>query len=468
MIVPMLLAGGCGSRLWPLSRRLHPKQFLSLTRPDATMLQETMGRLDGLPCEHPIVVCSEEHRFLAAEQLRQLGEEESLILEPAPRDTAPAVTLGVLRALSFDDDPLLLVLPADHAIDDVEAFQRSVAEGQKEADEGALVAFGVPPTHPETGYGYIRRGAPAAAAGFAIERFLEKPDAETAAAYLRDGGYLWNSGMFMFRASRFLEELERFQPRIVAACRRAWQGAQHDMDFIRVDREAFLASPGDSVDCAVMENTERGVVVPLEAGWRDVGSWRSLSEAIGPDADGNVLQGDVLATETAGSFVRSESRLVAVCGVSDLIVVETKDAVLVVDRARAQDVKGLVEELEALGRTEHVSHREVYRPWGVYDSVDHGERYRVKRITVKPGAGLSLQKHHHRAEHWVVVRGTAQVRRGDETYLVAENESTYIPVGEVHSLENPGVIPLEMVEVQSGSYLEEDDIVRLEDRYGRG
>lgn len=467
MFVPVLLAGGSGSRLWPTSRQLYPKQFLKLTSPDRSMLQDTVNRLAGLDHSAPVVICNEEHRFLAAEQLRQLDAGETLILEPAARNTAPATALAALRAMHFADDPLLLALPADHAIEDVAKFQKSLAEGERAAEGGALVTFGVEPTSPETGYGYIQRGTPGKNGEFEVRGFREKPSPEAANAYLSSGDFLWNSGIFMFKASRYLEELELFAPDIVRACRQAFDRVRYDMDFIRVDRESFLETPSGSIDYVVMENTSDAVVVPLDAGWSDVGSWSALMEIGRDEGEGNVIQGDVLTDRTENCFVRSESRLVATCGVHDLVIVETKDAVLVANRNEAQDVKHVVEALEEGDRAEWRSHREVYRPWGVYELVDHGDRYQVKRITVKPGGKLSVQMHHHRAEHWVVVRGTARARRGDDSYLVTENESTFIPIGEVHSLENPGVMPLELIEVQSGGYLDEDDIVRFEDNYGR-
>lgn len=467
MLIPILLSGGSGSRLWPVSRQLYPKQFLKLTNPHTTMLQDTLQRLKGLKHDDAIVICNEEHRFLAAEQLRQLGVRATLILEPAARNTAPATALAALRANSLSDDPLLLVLPADHAIDDIPAFHNALAEGQRAAENGALVTFGVTPTYAESGYGYIQSGAARSDAGLEILDFLEKPDPEAAEHFLNSGGYMWNSGIFMFLASRYLEELELFAPDIVEACRKSLGDVESDMDFLRVDPEAFLQSPSESIDCAVMEKTAHGAVIPLDASWSDVGSWSALMAVGNKGEEGNIIQGDVITEDTQNCLVRSESRLVATCGVEGLVVVETKDAVLVADGNDTESVKSLVETLETEQRPESHSHREVYRPWGMYDSVDSGDRYRVKRISVEPGGKLSVQMHHHRAEHWVVVRGTARVRRGNSTFLVAENESTFIPIGETHSLENPGVIPLEVIEVQSGAYLGEDDIVRLEDKYGR-
>lgn len=467
MLVPIVLAGGSGTRLWPLSRQMYPKQFLNLTSPNTTMLQATLKRLEGLQHDNVLVICNEEHRFLAAEQLRQLGVRATLILEPAARNTAPAAALAALRANYLSDDPLLIALPADHALDDIPAFQEALTKGQRAAEDGALVTFGVTPTYAESGYGYVRGGSERSDAGLEILDFLEKPDPETAQNFLDSGNYMWNSGIFMFRASRYLEELERFAPRIVQACQKSFEDVKYDMEFLRVDPEAFLQSPSQSIDYAVMENTDHAVVVPLDANWSDVGSWSALMGVGNKEKQENITQGDVITEDTQNCLVRSESRLIATCGVQGLVVVETKDAVLVADRNDTQSVRSLVETLEAEKRPEAHSHREVYRPWGMYDSVDSGDRYKVKRISVKPGGKLSVQMHHHRAEHWVVVRGTARVRRGDSTFLVAENESTFIPIGETHSLENPGVIPLEVIEVQSGGYLGEDDIVRLEDKYGR-
>jgi mannose-1-phosphate guanylyltransferase len=466
MFVPIIMAGGAGTRLWPLSRQLFPKQFHALTG-TGTMLQQTVTRLDGLDCADPVLICSEEHRFLAAEQMRLIGRESiAILLEPVARGTAPAIAIAALLARSGGDDPLLLVLAADHLVRDTARFHEAVEAAVPLAEQGRLVTFGVVPDHPETGYGYIRRGD-GLGGGFTVERFEEKPDRQTAERYLTEEGYYWNSGMFMFRAGRYLEELGRHAPAILEACRAATADMRSDMQFIRIDGKRFAACPADSIDYAVMERTSHAAVVPLDAGWSDIGSWSALGEALGADEEGNTLEGDVVSIGSRGNLVRAESRLVAVVGVENLVVVETKDAVLVADRARVQEVKEVVAALHAGGRAEHVNHREVYRPWGHYDSVDAGPRHQVKRITVKPGGKLSVQMHHHRAEHWVVVRGTAKVQKGDETLVLTENQSTYIPLGEIHALENPGKIPLELIEVQSGSYLGEDDIVRFEDRYGR-
>ena len=461
------MAGGAGSRLWPLSRQLNPKQFLALTG-ERTLLQATLDRLEGLEVTAPVLICNDEHRFIAAEQLRQAGVDGAeILLEPVGRNTAPAIALAALRATEQGGDPLLLVLAADHAMQDDAAFRESVQRAVPLAEAGHLVTFGVVPSAPETGYGYIERGAVLDGGGYAVARFVEKPDAATAQTYFDGGDYYWNSGMFLFRASRYLEELECFEPEMLAACRDALSGGQRDLDFVRVANEAFAACPADSIDYAVMERTEAAAMVALDAGWSDIGSWSALWAIAERDGDDNSLRGDVVTHDVRGTLIHADHRLVAAVGVNDLVVVETKDAVLVAHKDRVQDVKKVVERLKAEGRCEHLNHREVYRPWGWYDSVDFGDRFQVKRITVKPGAKLSVQMHHHRAEHWVVVQGTARVTRGNESYLVAENESTFIPIGEIHALENPGRIPLHLVEVQSGAYLGEDDIVRIEDQYGR-
>ncbi len=486
MIIPVVLSGGSGTRLWPLSREQFPKQLLPLTGGSDTMLQATVARTAGLPgVGAPVVVCNEAHRFMVAEQLRQAGVAGArIVLEPIGRNTAPAIALAAHAALGAagTDDPLLLILPADHVVRDVAAFQAAVRAAQPAAEAGQLVTFGVVPEGPETGYGYIRRAAEplagVAAAGaadagapgggvYAIDRFVEKPDLATAQGFLASGEYYWNSGMFLFGARRYLRELAAQAPDIAAAVQAAFEAAKSDLDFVRVDAETFGACRSDSIDYAVMEKTREAVVVPLAAGWSDVGSWSSLHAAVESDADGNVLRGDVIAEDTRDSFVFSESRLVATVGLDSHVVVETKDAVLVAPRDRVQDVKALVARIKAAGRSEHSLHREVFRPWGSYDSIDSGERYQVKRLSVNPGASMSLQLHHHRAEHWIVVSGTARITRNDEVFLLEENESTYIPLGAKHRIENPGKIPLHIIEVQSGSYLGEDDIVRFEDRYGR-
>ncbi len=471
MIVPVILSGGAGSRLWPLSREGFPKQFHCLTDPELSLLQQTVTRLQGVAqLQPPVVVCNEDHRFLVAEQLRSAGVEGArILLEPVARNTAPAVAVAALCALESGADAMVLVLPADHAIARPEALVDGVNACSDAARGGALVTFGIVPTRAETGYGYIRRNAPATpdATVFPVAEFVEKPDAQRAAAYLASGDYAWNSGMFLFRADTYLEELGRFEPDTLAACRAAWEGATQDLDFCRLAAEPFAAARSDSIDYAVMERTAAAVVKPLDAGWNDIGSWDALMEVLGGDADHNLLQGDVVARDVAGSFIRSESRLVGAIGIRDQIVVETADAVLVADRGQAQQVKQLVADLAASGRSERVLHQRVFRPWGAYESLVASERFQVKRITVNPGASLSLQMHHHRAEHWIVVTGTARVTRGEEVFMLGEDESTYIPLGARHRLENPGKIPLELIEVQSGSYLGEDDIVRFEDSYGR-
>jgi mannose-1-phosphate guanylyltransferase/mannose-6-phosphate isomerase len=468
VLVPVILSGGAGTRLWPLSRELYPKQLLRLVA-ERTMLQETVARTEGLPeLAPPIVVCNENHRFMVAEQLRELGTApQAIVLEPQGRNTAPAAAIAALLVSGgADADPVLLVLPADHVITDVPAFQAAVAGGRVAAEAGSLVTFGVVPDRAETGYGYIRRGAGPGPA-FTVAKFVEKPDTATARGYVESGEYYWNSGMFMFRASAFLAELGRYAPVMLATCRAALAAAGRDLDFLRLPAQEFASCPSDSIDYAVMEKTDRAVVVPLAAGWSDVGSWAALADALPRDGEGNVTAGDVLTEDSSGCYLHSTSRLVAAVGLRDHVVVETKDAVLVAPRDRVQDVKELVAELKARGRYETSLHREVYRPWGSYDSIDSGDRFQVKRLIVKPGATLSLQLHHHRAEHWVVVTGTAKVTRGDEVFTLSENESTYIPIGARHRIENPGKIPLHIIEVQSGTYLGEDDIVRFEDRYGR-
>ena len=472
MIHPVIMAGGTGSRLWPLSRQLNPKQFLRLTDDHQSMLQLTVARLDGLESADPLLICNEEHRFLAAEQMRQSGYEDArIILEPCGRNTAPAIALAALQLAKATgeeaDDPLMLVLAADHLIQDVPAFQNGIARAVPLAQEGKLVTFGIVPGHAETGYGYIQRGPELAEGSFQVSRFVEKPDQKTAEEYLSSGDYLWNSGMFIFGARQYLAELEKHRPDILAICQAAFDGASEDLHFTRINESIFAECPEDSVDYAVMEKTDNAAVVSLDAGWSDIGSWSALWDVSDKDQNDNTFTGDVIAQDTERTLVRADSRLVATVGVKDLVIIETKDALLVAHKDKVQDVKKVVERIKGDGRHEHMNHREVYRPWGVYDSIDNGNRYQVKRITVKPGAKLSVQMHHHRAEHWIVVSGTARVTNGEKTYLVTENQSTYIPIGQVHSLENPGVISLELIEVQSGSYLGEDDIVRLKDMYGR-
>ena len=469
MLIPVILSGGSGTRLWPLSRKNLPKQFLPLAG-DSTLFQQTVARAKTLPgAVSPIVVCSEDHRFLVAEQLQMLGvSDASILLEPVARNTAPAIALAALQALSRDPDATLLVLPADHLIGDTDSFSDAVRRALPLAADGWLVTFGIRPDAPETGFGYIRRGNPLNDSGYQVDAFVEKPDRATAESYLETGAYDWNSGMFLFRASRLLEELAQQVPSIHAGVATAFESAHADLDFVRIDKEAFAQVPEDSIDYAVMERTRRAAVVPVSCEWSDIGSWAALWAASERDGNGNRLEGDVLALDSDNCFVRStDRRMVALLGVHDLVVVDTPDAVLVAARDPAQDVKKLVDPLKAADRPEHMFHRKVYRPWGSYDSIDMGERFQVKRIVVKAGAALSLQKHHHRAEHWIVVSGTAEVTRDNEVFMLSENQSTYLPLGSIHRLRNIGKVPLELIEVQSGSYLGEDDIVRLEDVYGR-
>ena len=511
-MIPVILSGGSGSRLWPLSRSLRPKQFLGLTS-GQTLFQLTLARLTGLvDVLSPIVVANDDHRFLVADQCLQMGvHPRALILEPVARNTAPAIAVAALAALELGeittdgsrrsrsthageashpidgDDPVLLVLPSDHVFQDVLAFESAARAGERAALSGAMVTFGIVPTKAETGYGYVKAKAPIGSgresqggrsksetgspslepSAMSVEAFVEKPDLETAKRYVTQGGYYWNSGMFMFKASVYLNELSLHNPAMLEACRAAYASAKKDLDFVRLDRESFSVSPSDSIDYAVMEKTSKAVVVPLDAGWSDVGAWSAVWQVQPQDINGNGSRGDVLLQGTTNSYVHADHRMVALVGVDNLVVVETSDAVLVAHKDKAQDVKRVVETLKVQGRSEADLHREVFRPWGSYDSIDNGERYQVKRIRVKPGARLSVQMHHHRAEHWIVVKGTAKVTIGNEVQLVSENQSVYIPIGETHCLENPGKVALELIEVQSGSYLGEDDIVRLDDRYGR-
>lgn len=468
IVMPVIMAGGSGSRLWPLSRQQFPKQFLTLFG-ERSMLQTTVERLNGVQHSPVLVICNEEHRFSVAEQLRSNAIKASgIILEPAGRNTAPAIALAAIQALKSGDDPLLLVLAADHVIKDEAAFCASIELATQFATANKLVTFGIVPTTPETGYGYIKRGdSQNMSAGFSVSQFVEKPDLLTAQEYLTSGEYYWNSGMFLFKASAYLSELKTHRPDIFSACELAMEDTQSDLDFIRVGKSAFEACADDSIDYAVMEKTANAVVVPMDCGWSDVGSWSSLWEVSDKDEFGNACRGDVINIDTRNTYVNASEKLVTTIGLDDAIVVETKDAILVAKQSEVQQVKKIVEKLKAEQRSEWQHHREVFRPWGKYDSIDNGKRFQVKRITVNPGEKLSIQMHHHRAEHWIVVSGTAKVTNGDKDILLTENQSTYIPVGVIHALENPGKVPLELIEVQSGSYLGEDDIVRFEDRYGR-
>ena len=464
MILPVIMAGGTGSRLWPLSRQLFPKQFLAL-QGDDTMLQSTVARLSNIEHQAPLVICNEEHRFVVAEQLRsaQLTYGQ-ILLEPVGKNTAPAVALAAFNAVNQGQDPLLLVLAADHVIQNQDAFTQAVNNATALAQQDKLVTFGITPTSPETGYGYIKASE---ANNTTVEEFVEKPDLETAQNYVAQGNYYWNSGMFLFKASVFLLELKQHRPDIYNACQAAMNNTSNDLDFIRVDKTAFELCPDESIDYAVMEKTAQAVVVPMNADWSDIGSWSALWDIEDKDEYGNVIHGDVVSLQTSNSYINAQHKLVTTIGLDDIVIIETKDAILVANKSNVQQVKDIVNTLKSQQRSEVSLHREVYRPWGKYDSLDHGHRFKVKRITVKPGASLSTQMHHHRAEHWIVVTGTAKVINGDTEIFLTENQSTYIPVGSVHSLENPGMVDLELIEVQSGGYLGEDDIVRFDDKYGR-
>ena len=474
---PVILSGGSGTRLWPLSRSTYPKQFLSLVEADRSLLQSTAGRLDEIRIADvlpPYVVCNEAHRFLVGEQLRESGHAAGrILLEPVGRNTAPALTLAALAARDSGNDPVLIAMPADHVITDQSAFRAAVEAGLQYADTGAVVTFGIVPDAPETGFGYIRKGAVVDGGAIAhLDAFVEKPDRETAEAYVASGDYFWNSGIFMLKSARWLELLGRFRDDIRVAVEAAWARGSTDMDFYRVDSERFAKCPSDSVDYAVMEPLSRAadetvLVVPLAAGWSDIGAWSALWSVSEQDDAGNAVHGDVFSHESHGNLLHAQSRMIAAVGVHDLIVVETPDAVLVAHKSAAQDVKSVPDFLKASGRSEGDLHRRVHRPWGSYEGMDQGDRFQVKRLTVHPGASLSLQMHHHRAEHWIVVKGTARVTRDDDVFLLSENESTYLPLGSKHRLENPGTIRLEIIEVQSGSYLGEDDIVRFDDVYNR-
>lgn len=467
-MLAVILSGGSGTRLWPLSREAYPKQFLPVVSDDS-LLAETIDR--GLALDDKarvLAITNEEHRFVVAAHLQAQAPERTagIILEPVGRNTAPAIALAALAAAEENPEELLLVMPSDHVLKNQDVFRQAVSQGAEAARSGKLVTFGIVPSAPHTGYGYIKAGA--AHEGYNdVAAFVEKPDEDTARQYLKEGDYFWNSGMFLFRADRYLEELESQQPEMMKACRAAWKERNADMDFTRVGAENFRACPDDSIDYAVMEKTHDAVVVPLGAGWSDVGSWSALWDIQPHDENNNVCRGDVITEDVSGSYIHSEGRLIAALGITDHVIVETDDVVLVADRGRVQDVKKLVAQVKAQGRHEHRFHKKVHRPWGTYEGIAMGERFQVKRITVKPGASLSLQKHHHRAEHWVVVKGTATVNRGDDVLLLTEDQSTYIPLGVTHRLTNPGVIPLELIEVQTGSYLGEDDIVRFEDTYNR-
>lgn len=468
-MIPVILSGGSGSRLWPLSRKQYPKQFLALTG-EKTLFQQTLQRLDFEGMQPAVLVANQDHRFIVQEQLDAIGlEAQSMLLEPFGRNTAPAVAMAAMQLLAEGRDELMLVLPADHVMSDQRAFQQALALATIAAEKGELVLFGVPAERPETGYGYIRSQADSALPdGISrVERFVEKPDEETARQYVASGDYFWNSGMFLFRASRFLDELKHHEVDIYDTCLLALERSQRDGNVVTIDANTFACCPDNSIDYAVMEKTARACVVPLTAGWNDVGSWSSIWEVHDKDADGNVTKGDVVVQDSHNCLVHGNGKLVSVIGLSDVVVVETKDAMMIAHKDRVQDVKKLVNKLDAEGRSETQNHCAVYRPWGSYDSVDMGGRFQVKHITVKPGAQLSLQMHHHRAEHWIVVSGTAQVTCDDKVFLLTENQSTYIPIASVHRLANPGKIPLEIIEVQSGSYLGEDDIERLDDVYGR-
>ena len=479
-LYPVILCGGSGTRLWPLSREQYPKQLLALVDDD-TLLQSTVKRLsglgtflDGVSVADPVIVTNESHRFLVAEQLREIGvSQPSIILEPCAKNTAPALSLAALHIQEKDENALMLVMPADHVIANPDAFKSAIKAGVGAAMKNGLVTFGIVPTHAETGFGYIKKSSGSDEVS-QIQEFVEKPDAETADAYLKSCDYVWNSGMFLFTAGTWINSIKRFKPDIDSAVELAYASKKQDMDFVRIDTELFSKTPSDSIDYAVMENVTsssdgdlKGYVVSLDAGWSDVGSWDSLWEISAKNSEGNVIKGDVFVEDTNNSMIIAENRMVSVIGLSDIVVVETSDAIMIAEKKASQSVKKIVKQLADKNRSEIITHSKVMRPWGNYQSIDRGERFQVKRIVVNPGAQLSLQMHHHRAEHWIVVTGTAKVTRGEEVTLLSENESTYIPLGVKHRLENPGAIPLEIIEVQSGSYLGEDDIVRYKDEYGR-
>ena len=466
MIVPVILSGGSGTRLWPLSRKLHPKQFIDLVN-DTTLFQDTILRLPK-DVANPLIICNEEHRFLAAEQLRQINKESNgIILEPIGKNTAPAIALAALKFINNDEDPLLLVLSADHLIQNIDAFHQSIKIAEELAEKNKLVTFGIVPDKAETGYGYIKANIDNTADYYKIQSFTEKPNEEDAKKYLDSGNYLWNSGMFMFKASIYLQELEKFEPEILASCKKSCQTEYKDKDFIRLNNDEFRQCPEQSIDYGVMEHTKGAMVVPLDANWSDIGSWDALWNAKNKDKNGNVSEGDVILDEVKNTYAYSSNRLVSVIGVSDLVIIDTQDALLVADKKYSQNIKNIVNQLKQDSRPEADNHRKVFRPWGYYDSIDADNGFQVKRILVNPGAKLSLQKHEHRAEHWVVVKGVAKVTCGEKTFSLKENQSTYIPKGEVHRLENQEGVDLEIIEIQTGDYLGEDDIIRLEDDYQR-
>lgn len=465
-IRPVILAGGSGTRLWPLSRKQSPKQFLKLGSTNYTLLQNTVLRLKNLECDQPILICNEKHRFIAAEQMREIGINATIILEPEGKNTAPAIALAALLLEKTEPNQILLILAADHLIKDTAVFENAILDAVSLAEKNKLVTFGIVPLQPETGYGYIEKGTQFEC-GFKIQQFVEKPNRETAELYLESKKYLWNSGMFVFKANHYLNELEQYGTDILDNCRLSMIKTEYDKDFIRIDHDQFKNCRSESIDYAVMEKTSNAVVVELDAGWSDIGSWSALWEVSEQDHQGNVYQGDVISNKSSENYCYSEKRLVSLLGVNNMVIIDTQDAILIAAKDQVQEIKAIVDDLKSQDRGEISSHREVYRPWGKYDCIDQSERYQVKRITVKPGQKLSTQMHHHRAEHWIVVSGTAKVSKGAETFLLTENQSVYIPVGEVHALENPGKLPLELIEVQSGSYLGEDDIIRFDDIYGR-
>lgn len=461
IITPVIMAGGSGSRLWPLSRTHYPKQFIPLVNEDS-MLQNTVSRLDKLSKNEPVIICNNEHRFMVAEQLRSLDiNHANIILEPIGRNTAPAIALAAFQAIQSNDDPLLLVLAADHVITNENAFIDSVNTAIKSAQDGMLVTFGIVPTHPETGYGYIRQGQAIGLGIHSVEAFVEKPNKKKAQEYFKSGVYSWNSGMFLFKASTYLNELKKYNSEIFDICKKAISESFSDLDFIRISKELFEKCPDDSIDYAVMEKTDKAVVLPMDAGWSDVGSWSALWDVQQKDDNGNACRGDVILDSTSNCYIYGQNKLVATVGVDDLVIVETKDAILVANKEKVQDVKNIVNRLKTQNRIEYQQHQDIYRPWGKHEQIADGERYHVKKVIVRPGEKTATQVHYHRSEHWVIVSGTAKVTNGDDTYLVTENKSTYIPVGSPHSFENPGKVNLELIEVRTGNYLAEDDIIRI-------